>query len=305
MSVPAAYVGVVIIWSTTPLAIRWSGEGAGFLFGVSARMVLGALIALILLRMARVPLPWHREARLTYAAATLGIYGTMMSVYYGAQFIPSGWVSVLFGLSPFATGILAAIWLGERVFTPFRIVGVLLGLAGLVVIFGNGLAMDETAAIGVAAVLFGMFLQSAGAVWIKRIGAGLDGLSVVVGGLLTALPLYLVTWGVFGSEIPETLPVRTTASILYLALFGSVVGFTMYFFLLRHIEASRVALITLITPVIALWLGVAFNDEPLRASILLGTLMILVGLALYEWRALRRLLRPGARTSPQERAHLD
>ncbi len=298
MSVPAAYVGVVIIWSTTPLAIRWSGEGAGFLFGVSARMVLGALIALILLRMARVPLPWHREARLTYVAATLGIYGTMMSVYYGAQFIPSGWVSVLFGLSPFATGILAAIWLGERVFTPFRIVGVLLGLAGLVVIFGNGLAMDETAAIGVAAVLFGMFLQSAGAVWIKRIGAGLDGLSVVVGGLLTALPLYLVTWGLFGSEIPETLPVRTTASILYLALFGSVVGFTLYFFLLRHIEASRVALITLLTPVIALWLGVAFNDEPLRASILLGTAMILVGLALYEWRALRRLLRPRARTVP-------
>ncbi|HDP89080.1 MAG TPA: DMT family transporter [Thioalkalivibrio sp.] len=295
MSVPAAYVGVVIIWSTTPLAIQWSGDGAGFLFGVAARMVLGALIAAVLLRLARVALPWHREALLTYLAATVGIYGAMMCVYFGAQFIPSGWISVLFGLSPFFTGLLATLWLGESVFTPMRITGMVSGLAGLAIIFGNGLAMDASIALGIGAVLCSVMLQSLSAVWVKRLGARVDGLSVVVGGLLLAAPLYLLTWLLFGEGLPESLPLRTTTSILYLALFGSVVGFTMYFFLLRAIKASRVALITLMTPVLALWLGVLLNGEVLRPSVLAGTALILTGLACYEWRTLRRLLLPGAR----------
>ena len=290
MSVPAAYLGVVMIWATTPLAIRWSGEGAGFLFGVSARMVLGGVIALIVLRMARVALPWHRAARHTYLAAALGLYVAMISVYWGAQFIPSGWVSVIYGLSPLTTGLFAAVWLGERVLTPLRIVGMLLGLAGLVIIFGGSLHVGDMAVMGIGGVLLSTVLHSASAVWVKRIGAGLDGITVVAGGLLFAMPLYLLTWGIFGSDLPETLPLRTVGSILYLALFGSVVGFTLYFFLLRSIEASRVALITLITPVLALWIGVVLNDEALRPSILLGTGLILTGLAFYEWRALRRLV---------------
>jgi len=295
MSVPAAYVGVVIIWSTTPLAIQWSGDGAGFLFGVAARMVLGAMIAAVLLRMARVPLPWHREAVLTYLAAIIGIFGAMMCVYFGAQFIPSGWISVLFGLSPIVTGLLASLWLGESVFTPMRVVGMLLGLGGLAVIFGSGLTVDAGTVIGLVAVLCSVFLQSLSAVWVKRIGAGLDGLSVVVGGLLLAAPLYLSAWLLFGEGLPASLPLRTTGSILYLALFGSVVGFTMYFFLLRSIEASRVALITLMTPVLALWLGVLLNGEVLRAGVVAGTALIIAGLACYEWRTLRRLLLPRAR----------
>ncbi|MBU2479196.1 MAG: EamA family transporter, partial [Gammaproteobacteria bacterium] len=46
MSMPAAFLGVILIWSTTPLAIQWSSEGGGFLFGVAARMWLGALFCL-------------------------------------------------------------------------------------------------------------------------------------------------------------------------------------------------------------------------------------------------------------------
>ena len=45
MSVPAAYLGIILIWSTTPLAVKWSGEGPGYLFGVTARMVIGALLS--------------------------------------------------------------------------------------------------------------------------------------------------------------------------------------------------------------------------------------------------------------------
>ena len=95
MSVPAAYLGVILIWSTTPLTIQWSGAGGGWLFGVASRMVLGALAGLLLAVLLRHPLPVHRAARRVYLAAGLGIYGGMGAAYWAAQYLPSGWISVI------------------------------------------------------------------------------------------------------------------------------------------------------------------------------------------------------------------
>jgi len=66
-----AFVIVILIWSTTPIAIKWSGEGPGFLFGVTARMVIGVTLMLLLAYIKRTPVPWHRQAVYTYLAAGL------------------------------------------------------------------------------------------------------------------------------------------------------------------------------------------------------------------------------------------
>jgi len=173
MSVPAAYLGVVLIWSTTPLAIKWSSEGTGFLFGVASRMLLGMLICLALIVLLNRRMRWYHGARLTYLVAGIGLWGAMTSVYWSAQFIPSGLISVLFGLNPVVTGLMAAIWLGERVLTPFRIAGLGLGLAGLSIVFAHSLETDADVALGIAGVLLLVHIHAATAVWIKRIGAGI------------------------------------------------------------------------------------------------------------------------------------
>ena len=103
MSIPAAYLGIVLIWATTPLAIKWSGDEGGFLLGVTLRMTIGYAICLLLLWLLRIEFPWHRQARRSYLAAGLGVFGAMLSVYWGAQYIPSGLVSVLFGVLPWAS----------------------------------------------------------------------------------------------------------------------------------------------------------------------------------------------------------
>ncbi|MCP4452122.1 MAG: EamA family transporter, partial [Planctomycetes bacterium] len=94
MSIQAAFIGVVVIWSTTPLAIQWSSTGGGYLFGVASRMVLGLFVCLVLIALFSRRMRWHRDALLTYLAGGLGIWGAMTSVYWGAQHIPSGLVSV-------------------------------------------------------------------------------------------------------------------------------------------------------------------------------------------------------------------
>ncbi len=173
MSVPAAYLGVVLIWSTTPLAIKWSGEEVGFLFGVSARMAVGLALCLLVMRLWRMPLLWSVEARRAYVAAGLGIFGAMSVTYWGAQFIPSGWISVLFGLTPIVTGVTASVWLGERAFTPLKSAGMVLGFCGLPVIFA-----EQSGAVDVVrgggAVLAAVVLHSISTVWVNR-RAGKEG----------------------------------------------------------------------------------------------------------------------------------
>ena len=77
-------------------------------------MILGMLVGLMVAGLFSIPLPWHAGARRTYLAAGLGIFLAMTSVYWSSQFIPSGWISVLFGLAPIVTGLLATFLLAER-----------------------------------------------------------------------------------------------------------------------------------------------------------------------------------------------
>ena len=282
MSIPAAYLGVILIWSTTPLAIKWSGEGPGFLFGVTGRMVIGTALCVLLVLLLRVRLPWHRQALRAYGAAAVGVYGSMICAYWAAQHIPSGLISVLFGLAPITVGALAALWLQERSFTPAKVAGGLIGLAGLTLIFGSEGAAGPAAALGLAAMLVSVLLHSLSAVWVKRIDPDMHALALTTGALLLALPCYLLTWLVFDGAWPERIPAHALSSIVYLGVFGSGVGFVLYYYALRRMEAGRLALIPLITPVLALILGHVLNDEVIGERALAGTALILSGLLFYE-----------------------
>jgi Permeases of the drug/metabolite transporter (DMT) superfamily len=293
MSVPAAYMGIVMIWSTTPLAIKWSSEGAGFLFAVTARMALGTVLCLLLLRVLGIAVPWHREARRAYVAAALGIYAAMLCTYWGAQYIPSGLISVLYGLTPLFTGVMAAWWLNERSLSPLRVFGVLLGIAGLALIFLAGRALEHIAWQGIVAVLCGVLLQAASAVWVKRTGVDLHPMALNGGALLVALLAYLLTWGLFDGEWPAQMDGRTLGAIAYLGVLGTVVGFNLYFFVLKRLSAGALSVITLITPVLALLLGNWVNAEVVETRVWQGTACILVGLLIYQWggHVVRRLRR--------------
>ncbi len=288
MPVSLAYFGVVLIWSTTPLAIVWSGQAAGFLFGITSRMLLGLVLMLMFAAIMRKPVQWHAKARLAYLYGGLGLYAGMMLVYWGAQFIPSGWVSLLFGLTPIMTAIMAAWWLEGELLTKARMLGMLVGLAGLAVIFKQSLTWSDTAIWGVLGVLLSGMCHAASAVWVKRVRADVSGISMTAGSLCVAAPLFLLTWLATCPDIPQLLhtlqqaPHHTIGAILYLSLFGSVFGFSLYFHVLKHVEATRVALIALMTPLLSLLLGHMFNHEPISFDTMLGAGFILLGLGIFE-----------------------
>ena len=283
MSVPAAYLGIIIIWSTTPLAIKWSSDGAGFLFGVTSRMLLGTALTLIVLILLRVRIPMHKEALLTYAISSIGIFGAMFCVYWSAQYIPSGFISVMFALAPILTSIFSAFWLNERSLTPMKIIGVSVGIAGLAVMFGSAINLGGKAIYGIAGILFAVLLFSLSGVGVKRLGANLHAVAANAGGLLVASFLYLLVWFVAGESWPVDLPERTLASIVYLGVIGTALGFTLYMFLLQRLPVTTLTLVTLITPATALMLGQLFNHEHVGAEVWLGALLISAGLCINQW----------------------
>jgi len=290
MSVPAAYVGVILIWSTTPLAIQWSAQGASFSFAVAARMLIGLAICLALMRATRTAFPFTAAARRLYAISGLSMFVSMLLTYWGALHIPSGLISVIFGLSPLVTGVFAALWLSERTLTPVRLAGLGLALAGLWFIFGQPWPGDRHATLGILAVMTGMVVQALGLVWIKRLNLRASALAITTGSLGVAVPCFVLAWVLADAgRLPPDTTLRAGIAIVYLGVLGSVVGFTLYYFVIKHLDAGRVALITLVTPVTALLLGQTLNAEFIPIRGWAGIALIGAGLLLYEWQALRQL----------------
>ncbi len=277
-----AYLGVILIWSTTPLGIVWSGQGVHYIFPLFARMAIGLAVCLAWLAFTTTRFPLDAQSRQSYLVAGVSIWASMMCTYWGARFIPSSLISVVFGLSPIVTGLFAWAWLHEAAFSPLKIVGMLLGLLGLSLVFGGSLQLGEAAHWGIAATLAAVVLQAWGLVAVKRIGADIPAVAQTAGALFVTVPLAGLSLAIFG-DWPSRMPTRAALATLYLGVFGSVAGFSLYYFLIKHISAGRVALITLITPVTALLLGMLLNGERLTLNATAGSALVLFGLALYEW----------------------
>ena len=288
MRVFAAYLGVILLWSTTPLAIKWSGEGPGYLFGVASRMSLGLIGVLLVMAITRTRLRGDRLALWTYVAGALQIYGAMLVTYWASQHIPSGWISVVFGLTPLLTAPMSAALLGENSLSPARLVSYLLGVGGLVLMFHSALSFSSSAVLGIAAVLLAALLQAVSSVWVKRIQAGVPAFALVTGSLLLAVPAHWLTWSMLDGHWPAEIPPVSLASITYLGVVATTFGFTMYFYVLKHLPAGKVALITLIVPPMSLYLGFLVNHETLHESVLGGTALIMAALLLHEFPGFRR-----------------
>ncbi len=281
LAVPAAYLGILLIWSTTPLGIKWSAE-AGFLFGITARMVLAAVCFIGFALVFRRTIQVSKNVWPAYLVNGLGIYAAMMLLYWGAQFIPSGLMAVIFGLSPLTTGILSSIVLKERSMTVMKIGGSLVGVTGLLMVFGSQGELPTNAGLGIMATFGALVVYSVFIVTLKRIARDIPTFSLTAAGVFISALAFALTWIFSNQVIPVDAPSRSYLAIIYLAVVGSVVGFLLFFYILRRIAATKVALVTLITPVTALILGGLLNNEILPPQIWVGAGVILAGLLIHH-----------------------
>jgi len=290
MRTALAYVGVLLIWGTTPLAIQWSSEGISFLLSVSVRMSIAAVLSVAVVFVLGKSLPHSLSALLSYAAGSLGVFGAMLCVYWAAQYVPSGLVSILFGVAPVFTGVQAYYLLGEG-FSVRKMFGLLLSILGLLVVFADSLKGGAFHVYAVTALLGSALLFSLCSVLVKKVAASVSPLQQTAGTLLVSASAYVVLCFLTQVQLPSEISLKTGASLFYLAGICSVLGFFLYFYVLKVSSAGSVALIALISPVIALSLGTVLNGEIFGWTLLAGAGCIALGLIAYQWPGIVGLCR--------------
>jgi len=283
MKLIVAYLLVVLIWSTTPIAIQFSQNELDFFTAVSLRMWISAVLSLPLVWLMRQRLQFNSRALQSYLGGSLGIYGAMMSVYWGAPHIPSGLISVIYGVAPMLSGALAYVVLRERELTPVRTFALLVALAGLSLVVSARISVDGLAWRGIAGSILSVVCFAGSAVWVKQVGAGIHPMVQTSGTLWVSSLLYLLTLPFFGIHLPAEPDLISFAALGYLVICGSLIAFVLYFYILKHLPTSRVTLITLIAPVLAIFWGFMLRNERLQWQSFAGAGLLLSSLALYQW----------------------
>lgn len=284
MKLPLAYLCVVFVWSTTPLGIVWSSETVSPTLAVLMRMALAALLGTLVLLVSRIKMPFSAAAIKLYSYSAFGVFGGMMCGYLAARSVSSGIMSLIFGLSPVVSGLLAQKILHEPKFSPVRLLAFFIALLGLGIVCWDNFSLSDGAAVGIPLVICAMLFFSLSGVLVKTVVISIHPLATTLGALYFSLPCFAAAWLLVGGDLePAQWGIKSLASIVYLGIVGSLIGFICYFFVLQRLSASTVSLITLITPVFAISLGAGLNNEHVSMNLIIGASCIMSGLSLYFW----------------------
>ena len=278
----AALVAITVIWGSTWAAIRLGLEGMPPFAGAAIRFAVAAVLLLGVAFWRRIPLGRSRRERVLWLLnGLLTFVCTYGIVYWVEQSVPSGLTAVLFATFPLFVALSAQVMLPAERLTTRTAVGVVIGFVGVAVIFSEDLvSLAEPGARKAAAILLvAPVLAAVSSNAVKRWGRGVHPVSLSgVPMLIAAVVLGLGSW-LFERGRPVELDAVTVSAVLYLAVFGSAIAFYLYFWLLEHMEATRLALTNYLSPVVAVLLGALLFDERITARILLGGLLVVGGVA--------------------------
>ncbi len=274
------YVLLCLIWGSTWLAIRASLESLTPFISLGFRFTFASVFILILMKVRGIPLQTDKESvRLYILMGFLSFVIPFGLVYWAEQLVPLGLASVLFGVYPFFVVLFSFIRIPEESIGKLKIIGMILGFIGIVVIFSDSFTADlSNLFLGMIAVALSGIIQAWIAVTIKKSGKHLNSLSMNFVPMLIAgisgLFVGLLTEDLSKIKIDET----AVISVLYLSFFGSVITFTSFYWLMKKINIVLLSLTAFITPIIALILGWIFYNEILTTEHIIGSIMVLGGL---------------------------
>jgi drug/metabolite transporter (DMT)-like permease len=284
---------VLWVWSSTWLAIRLGLEGVPPVTSAAFRMFASGVILISVALALRTQ--WPRE-RIYYIH--LAVQGSLLFcfqyalLYWAEQTVPSGLAAVLFATMPILTAIIAAYIFKFEQLSATNVLGLLIGFAGVAFIYWSEVINAAHAPpLGVVACLIAPVGAAFATVFAKRYAHGISPLATVGPGQLIGGTLL----GVIALIAEHGKPIHFTAvsagALAYLTIFGSSIVFLAYFKLLQTIAVTRLSLLTYVTPVIAVALGIVVAHEKFAVTTLLGAAAVFVGIWLVNKHPKARVTR--------------
>ena len=291
MSLSLNYLVVLAVWSTTPLAIVWSSESFDPMAAGGFRLLIALMVILALRPLMSAPALDFKTNWKAYLVSAIGLYPGLALVYLAAPLLPSSLISVIFGLAPFFVMGINALVFGQRDSTAAQVLAVVLAFAGLAVLLGSENNGGSFSYLGLLLIIMAVSCYALSTLLVKAYAMEIHVLNLLAGSMSIATPLYLATWAVDGASLPVAPSIKAISAILYLAIIGSVFAYIAYFHLLKRLSATVVSFIPMITPAIALVLGITLNGEHLGGQMLFGMLLIMAGIWIYQFLGARKVRR--------------
>jgi drug/metabolite transporter (DMT)-like permease len=278
--VAVLYALLCLIWGSTWLAIKVGLGGVPPFLGAGLRFVLAAAIVGLPLAVRRRRITLTRDDTLCVLSLGILIFWLDYACAYWAELhISSGLTAVLFSTMPLMTALLSAFWTRSETLSARKMAGILVGVAGTALLFWPHERLGLTQALGMLSALTGSFCAAVNLVVIKKHGQHSDPFVLNFLGMgIGAVCLLLMSAALErGTTVIWTR--SNVLAILFLSIFGSVIAFSTYYYLVKRMDATIVSLQTLISPVLALAIGRVFLRETVTSTAVAGIATILAGVA--------------------------
>jgi drug/metabolite transporter (DMT)-like permease len=281
MKARLVWLTLCCIWGSTWLFIKLGLEDLPPLTFAGIRFVIACIILLVIIRIRGLPIPHSRsDIKLLALTGVLSFTVNYGTIFWGEQHISSGLAALLQATIPVFGLVIAHFYLpGERM-TWAKLFGVVLGVIGVAVVFSNQLTVAGGKALaGSVAVVVGSAVVAYSNVLIKARGKKLDPAILAAGQMFFGLiPLLLIGIPLEGNPFSFHWTVMAVLALLYLAVVGSVIAFMLYYWLVHNMDVTKSMLIALVTPVVAVILGMIVLHEELNWRTIAGGALIMLGI---------------------------
>ena len=280
-----AFAAVYVIWGSTYLAIRFAVDSLPPFLMAGVRFLIAGTILYTLMASRGTPAPKRIHWRSTLIIGALLLLAGNGGVVWAEQRVPSGIASLMVAIVPL--WIVLIDWLrpgGSRPGLPVM-VGVLVGLAGIgLLVIGGDESNKPIDLLGIGSILIATICWAIGTFYARRAPLGSNSLQTTAMEMLCGGALLLLVGTVTGEWGRLDLAKVTVPSLLavvYLIVFGSLVAYTAYTYLINHAPPARAATYAYVNPVVAVFLGWLFRGEPLTiktlvaAAIIIGSVVII------------------------------
>jgi drug/metabolite transporter (DMT)-like permease len=277
-----------LIWGTTWFFIKIGLEDLPPISFAALRFICALVIVFIIISIQKIQLPKTKsDWKLVGITGFLQFSFNYAAVFWSEVHISSGLAAVLQATIP-AFGLLAAwIHLKHEKIGWRKISAILLGIAGVAIIFIEQLQVSSLMGfLGCLAIVCGAAAAAEASILTKAFGSSLHPASLVFGQMLCGiLPLILFGLWQEGNPLKFHWTTRAIISVLYLAIIGTIIAFWLYYWLLSKIESTKAMTISLITPLVAVVIGALALGEKLPLQTFLGGLLILASIGIIILRS--------------------